>query len=206
MRLYAKLLLCDWNNFEEERTRVFSDIQRGLPSYPFICLALAQSPEQQLRCATLFGKAQHFLSDQPLWHGEVYSHDRIRIAYLSADFREHATANSLIGIFEHHDRSRFEVTGVSFGPDSGSAMVLRIKRSCERFIDVQNKSDRRIAELLRELEIDIAVDTMGLYAGRTAADICATAGANPSKLSGLFGVDGSGIHRLRHRRRDCGTI
>jgi predicted O-linked N-acetylglucosamine transferase (SPINDLY family) len=165
MRLYAKLHLCDWGNFDEERARVLADIGSGSLVYPFICLALTDSLNEQLRCARSFGNTRYPRSEQPLWHGATYTHDRVRVAYLSADFREHATANLLVGIFEHHDRSRFEVTGLSFGPDDDSAMALRIKSACERFIDVREKSDRQIAELVRQLEIDIAVDAMGYTQG-----------------------------------------
>jgi predicted O-linked N-acetylglucosamine transferase (SPINDLY family) len=165
MRLYAKLYLCDWGNFDEERARVLADIGSGSQVYPFICLALTDSPDEQLRCARSFGNTRYPRSEQPLWDGVTYAHDRIRVAYLSADFREHATANLLVGILEHHDRSRFEVTGLSFGPDDDSTMALRMKNACERFIDVREKSDRQIAELVRQLETDIAVDAMGYTQG-----------------------------------------
>ena len=66
-----------------------------------------------------------------------------------------------IGLFEQHDRSRFEVTGISFGPDQNSPMRQRIKAGVEHFVDVRDKSDREIAELIHRLEIDIAVDLMG---------------------------------------------
>jgi protein O-GlcNAc transferase len=165
MRLYAKLYLCDWGNFDEERARVLSDIGSGFLVYPFICLALTESPDEQLRCARSFCNTRYPRPQQPLWDGVTYAHDRIRVAYLSADFREHATANLLVGILEHHDRSRFEVTGLSFGPDDGSAVGLRIKNACERFIDVREKSDRQIAELVRQLEIDVVVDAMGYTQG-----------------------------------------
>jgi protein O-GlcNAc transferase len=100
----------------------------------------------------------------PLWHGEVYSHDRIRIAYLSADFHEHATAYLMAGLFEHHDKSRFDITAVSFGLDDNSGVRHRIRQACEHFYNVRNNSDQEIAALLRGREIDIAVDLKGFTA------------------------------------------
>src|SRR5262249_44125908 len=82
-------------------------------------------------------------------------------AYLSADFHEHPTAYLAAGLFEQHDRSRFEVTGLSFGPDQNSAMRQRIKHAFERFLDVAQKTDQEIADVIRRLEIDIAVDLKG---------------------------------------------
>src|SRR5262249_39254021 len=91
----------------------------------------------------------------------MWRHDRIRIAYLSADFHGHATAYLTAQLFERHDRSRFEVVGVSFGPDDGSRMRARLVRAFDQFHDVRSKSDLEIANLLNELQIDIAVDLKG---------------------------------------------
>jgi len=53
---------------------------------------------------------------------ERYHHDKIRIAYISADFRDHATSWLAAGLFEHHDKSRFETVAVSLLADDGSEM------------------------------------------------------------------------------------
>ncbi len=80
---------------------------------------------------------------------------------MSADFHEHATAYLAAGLFEQHDKSRFDVTAISFGPDDKSQMRHRISQAFEQFVDVRNDSDRDIAELIRRLEIDIVVDLKG---------------------------------------------
>ncbi|HEX3483611.1 MAG TPA: hypothetical protein VHT51_01035, partial [Micropepsaceae bacterium] len=100
----------------------------------------------------------------PLWHGEAYRHDKIRIAYISTDFRAHAVAFLIVGCFEHHDKSRFETTAISLHPDDGSETRQRIVAAFDRFIDVQAMSDAAVAAKLRELEIDIAIDLNG-YTG-----------------------------------------
>jgi protein O-GlcNAc transferase len=88
-------------------------------------------------------------------------HDKIRIAYLCADFRSHVTAYQLAELFELHDRSRFEVIGVSFSRDDGSEIRARLIKAFDQFIDVYTISDREVAGLLHEREVDIAVDLMG---------------------------------------------
>ncbi|HWX89889.1 MAG TPA: hypothetical protein VNY75_06260, partial [Rhizomicrobium sp.] len=97
----------------------------------------------------------------PLWTGQHYTHARIRVAYLSADFCQHATAELIAGLIEHHDRSRFEVTAISFGRDDGSALRIRLMKGFDRFEDVRAKSDAEVAALLRGGEFDIAVDLKG---------------------------------------------
>src|SRR5258708_5058809 len=96
-----------------------------------------------------------------LWRGEIYRHDRIRVAYLSADLRTHPVGTVMAGVFEHHDRRRFETIAISYGLEEGGEMRGRLKNAFDRFIDVRGKSDREVASLLSALEVDIAVDLTG---------------------------------------------
>jgi protein O-GlcNAc transferase len=97
----------------------------------------------------------------PLWNGERYGHDRIRVAYLSSDFHQHATAELIVGLIEQHDRSRFEITGISFSRDDGSVLRARLIKAFDCFEEVRALNDAQVAQLLREREIDIAVDLKG---------------------------------------------
>jgi len=96
-----------------------------------------------------------------LWKGEAYDHDRIRLAYVSADFRAHPVGFQLVELLERHDRSRFEVIGISSGQDDGSDIRARIIAACDQFHDMAQTSDQEVAERLRALEVDIAVDLSG---------------------------------------------
>jgi protein O-GlcNAc transferase len=86
---------------------------------------------------------------------------KIRLAYLSADFRDHATAWLAAELFELHDRSRFDVLGVSYGVDDGSETRRRLITAFDQFHDVSLCSDREVAQLVLELGVDIAVDLKG---------------------------------------------
>jgi predicted O-linked N-acetylglucosamine transferase (SPINDLY family) len=101
----------------------------------------------------------------PLYRGERYEHSRIRIAYVSGDFRQHPLAQLMAGVFEHHDRSRFETFGVSYGPDDGSELRQRLTRGFDRFIDVAGGSDTEVAELLHREQVDVAIDLGGFTSG-----------------------------------------
>jgi protein O-GlcNAc transferase len=160
LRLYAKLQMCNWTDLKAETAQLLiATRERGVLSAPFAILATPSSAADQLECARNYVQAQP--TYPRIWRGEVYSHDRIRIAYLSADFQEHPVAHLAIGLFEQHDKSQFEVTGISFGPDENSPIRHRIKGAFERFIDAQYKSNDEVADLVRRLETDIAVDLMG---------------------------------------------
>jgi predicted O-linked N-acetylglucosamine transferase (SPINDLY family) len=64
-------------------------------------------------------------------------------------------------LFELHDKSRFELVSFSFGPITNDEMRQRLEKSFDQFIEVGNKSDMELAQLSRDLNIDIAVDLKG---------------------------------------------
>jgi predicted O-linked N-acetylglucosamine transferase (SPINDLY family) len=160
-RLYAKMHLCDWRERDADCEHLIESVRAGKPVIqPFIFLAVAASAADQLRCADAW-TAQHFKAEPPRWRGDKYQHERIRVAYLSADFRQHAVSVLMAGMFESHDRSRFEISAVSLGADDGSPMRKRMTAAFEHFIDAHELGDNAVADLLRAREIDIAVDLMG---------------------------------------------
>jgi predicted O-linked N-acetylglucosamine transferase (SPINDLY family) len=112
----------------------------------------------------------------PLVTKAAVRHERVRLAYLSADFHLHATAYLMAELFERHDRARFEVFGLSWGPDDQSAMRARLKVGVDRFVDVGAMSDRQVAEWMRDQGIDIAVDLKG-FTGNNRTGIFAYRGA-----------------------------
>jgi predicted O-linked N-acetylglucosamine transferase (SPINDLY family) len=128
---------------------------------PFILLPICASTQIQRKCAELFVGDRYPASAAPLWRGERYAHERIRVGYVSGDLREHPVAVLAAGLFEHHDKTRFETIAISFGAFDPDRMTARLKGTFERFIDVRGRGDREIAALLRDLEIDIAVDLNG---------------------------------------------
>lgn len=158
-RLHAKLQLCDWADLDAEISHLLAAIRDGKAvSQPFALLPIPASPADQLQCARRYTGAQPVFP--PLCTGG-YAHERIRVAYVSADFHEHATAYLMAGLFEQHDRSRFEWTALSFGPDRESPMRGRLRSAFDRFLDVRAHTDQEIAAVMRSLEIDVAVDLKG---------------------------------------------
>ena len=160
--LHMRMYICDWRDYEHETTRLLADVRAGNRSAePLTILNICDSAADQLKCARTYVDDRWPGASLPLWRGERYEHDRIRVAYLSSDFHDHAVMHLLAGLFEHHDRTRFDVVAVSFGADPQSEMRARLKRGFERFIDVRGLHDADIAKQLRELEIDVAVDLNG---------------------------------------------
>lgn len=160
--LSAKASLADWSGRVELSDRIIQRIADGdSASAPHAFLWISDSAKAQLQCATLYSREQ-FPAFAPLWTGERYCHDRLRIAYLSADFTDHPVSHLLAGVLERHDRSRFETLGVSLFEDaSRNAMRLRMRNAFDHFYDAGDEVDGAIATRLREREIDIVVDLTG---------------------------------------------
>jgi len=159
-RLHAKLQICDWTALEAEAAHLLAAVRENkYASRPFEMLSIPSTPADQLQCARRYVSATPRF--RPGSSAPIYAHERIRVAYVSAAFHEHPTSFLATGLFERHDRSQFEVTGISIGPDPDTAMRRRLKGAFENFVDVGGKGEQEIADLIRRLEIDIAVDLMG---------------------------------------------
>jgi predicted O-linked N-acetylglucosamine transferase (SPINDLY family) len=128
---------------------------------PFSFLAASSSAEAQLRCARTYVEDWFPACVPPLWQGRTYGHDRIRVAYLSADFGDHPTSYLMAGVLEQHDRRRFETIGLSLQPGGTGHYAERVRAAFDRFLEVGTQSDEAIARGIRDMEIDILVDLMG---------------------------------------------
>jgi protein O-GlcNAc transferase len=157
----SALETCDWTLTENILGRLQRRIgqQQGFIA-PFMLLFYSDDPSLQMQCATNFVR-YHVPALSPLPPRSAGRHDKIQIAYLSADFRNHPMSHLMAELFELHDRGRFEVIGISFGPDDRSDIRARVIAAFDQFHDVRASSDRDIASLVRDLEVDIVIDLMG---------------------------------------------
>lgn len=157
----ASAALCDWDKMTALLPRLTAEIAAGRSLIqPFVLMGYTEDAALLRRCAETY--VHHVAPRQPsLSDGKAYGHDRVRLAYLSADFHQHPTAQLMAELFERHDRTRFEVSAFAFGPDDNSAMRKRLVAAFDSFEDVRGLSDLDVAQLLHSREIDIAVDLNG---------------------------------------------
>jgi len=160
--LHVKMHLCDWDGLEAALEKLGTQIELGeRVSSPFPVLALFDSPALQRSAAQIWVRQRHPPSDSLGPISKKARGGRIKLGYYSADFHNHAVAYLMAGLFELHDRSKFELIAFSFGPDTKDEMRQRVSAAFDKFIDVRARSDREVAKLSRELGIDIAVDLVG---------------------------------------------
>lgn len=162
----ARIYGCDWSAHAETVAELHSQIARGQRVIaPWNFLPAARDATSMLACTQIYVADKLSSKPAPLWGGDIYVHEKIRLAYLSADLHSHATAALMAGLFEAHDRTAFEVIAVSFGPDDHGPMRARLQAAFgANFREVRDLSDRAIAELLWRERVDIAVDLKGYTA------------------------------------------
>ena len=162
-RRHAKIQMCDWSDFAAETAELTARIRRDEPaSPPFHVLVMSDSAALQKQAAQTWVRHQYPLISAMPVAAKNPRRSKIRVGYFSADFHSHATMYLMAELFELHDRSLFEVSAFSFGPDTADAMRARLQSVCSRFIDVRHRSDTEVAMLARDMQIDIAVDLKGL--------------------------------------------
>jgi predicted O-linked N-acetylglucosamine transferase (SPINDLY family) len=166
--LYSQVTaICDWDAGEGAVAHIVARAQREPPElwtqrvFPFDTLFMPVAPELRREVARHFAARIAARAGAPGRPPLAPRGERLRIGYASADFRNHATAHLAAGLFERHDRARFEVVGYSFGRDDGSDYRRRVAGAFDRFVDVQALGAGEAAGRIAEDRIDILVDLMG---------------------------------------------
>jgi len=171
----------DWSLFNEIGSELLDQHRQHLTAYgvpiiePFSVLGfLLSGIDQRL---TAQAQVDQFMDQQQLKclpRPEITpaTDGRLRIGYVSADFRDNATGHLLQQMFSHHDRQHFSITAYSIGPHDGSEFRRRIEADVEHFIDLQNMDDDAAAMTIADDGIDLLVDLMG-FAGNHRAGIFA---------------------------------
>lgn len=156
--LHARRQVCDWRDDAAVLTAVRAELTAGrIAIGPFAALSAFDDPVLHRIAA---GQAAPPAAPAPTWSPRP-PEERIRVAYLSADLHDHATTRLMVGVLEVHDRARFEIIALSYGPDLGGALRERIDATFDQRIDVRRMSDAAVAALARELGVDIVVDLKG---------------------------------------------
>lgn len=164
-KLFQQLQICDWSDYKAASDLVVRRLGEGAAAdLPFTLLSHCDDPAVQLAAANRHLKTRFPVARQTLWRGEAYAHDKIRVAYVSADFRNHAVAHLIAGLFERHDRSRFEISGYALGPRVEDSHRDRIRAAFPVFHDVAQVGDLEVARMIRAAETDIVVDLNGYTA------------------------------------------
>jgi len=169
--MHCKAMICDWQNYETQWRQIEKKTHQGLlPCSPFVLLSGCDNGKTALMLAQRYTERHVHAPDlaAPLSPDQMQTamrSSKLRIGYISSDFREHPVAYLMVGIIENHDRAAFEVVGFAIGRPGHDSLGQRICESFDQFIDVSSLSDHQVVETIRSQHIDIAIDLNGYIEG-----------------------------------------
>jgi predicted O-linked N-acetylglucosamine transferase (SPINDLY family) len=163
--LHLKMYAADWDDFEQRKTDIVQGLRRGgRVARPFMFQAVSGDPRDLQACARIYTRDLHpELPSPPHDPAARRGRTKIRLGYLSGEFRNQATAILMAGLYERHDRSRFDVIAVDNGSADVSAMTARLKQAFDGWLDIGDLTDEEAAEKIRAAEIDILVNLNGYF-------------------------------------------
>ncbi len=152
---FIKNALCEWDDYEKDLIDLENDIKnKKKVATPWQGLSLFSSQAIQLSNTDLF------IEKQQQQNFELVVKEKINVAYISANFCEHAVSNQLSEVLKLHDRSKFNIYGFYLGTKEDTKLK-EIKKSLDKFFNVSQKETNQIIKLIKDLNVDIAVDLMG---------------------------------------------
>ena len=160
--IHTKMLINDWNELIFRIQMLYDNLEEHPQLIAaFDSLLISDAPDLQLKIAKIWAEDLYPLQETLPKLVKKQVKKKIRVGYFSADFGDHPVSYLTAELFELHDKNQFEIVAFSLGHRNNDQMLKRLKKSFNQFIHVADRSDREIALLARELEIDIAVDLGG---------------------------------------------
>ncbi|MFC1772587.1 tetratricopeptide repeat protein [Pseudomonadota bacterium] len=121
---------------------------------------------------------------------------RLRIGYVSPDFREHSVAYFIEPILEMHRRSEFEVHGYSSVPKP-DLVTERLESSVDHWVNISKMSPDQVADKVQHDQIDILVDLAG-HTAHNSLDVFSLQPA-PIQITYLGYPNTTGLDTMHYR-------
>lgn len=163
---YCQSMLCDWSQYRSIWSRIEDQTRRGaLPCSPIIFLNGSDDVALAHKLALAYTRV--FVPDLAMepFVTKPRQSSKLRIGYFSNDYREHPVATLIVGVLEQHDRDQFEIFGYALNKSDGGAMRKRMQQAFDQFIDISELADEKVVNLVREHQLDIAIDLNGYTEG-----------------------------------------
>ncbi|MGA7594876.1 MAG: tetratricopeptide repeat protein [Gallionella sp.] len=170
LREATRLDSCDWGNWD----RFLQDFEylidskldrRDAIAEPALVFRACTLPVSNATSLGLARSAAARIAESaapfpPFIHGKKNA-GKLKIGYVSPDFRVHPIATVTRRLYALHDRDRFGVYGYSLHPGDGSSIRRDIENGCDFFRELSGLDDRAAAEIIHRDGIDILVDLAG---------------------------------------------
>ena len=139
----------------------------------------------------LYAEYQKTFSDVKPFDKKIYQHKKLRIGYLSADFRTHPVANFIWSLIKFHDAEKFSIYCYS-NTKTFDAVTAQIKNSVDFWRDIKAVDDLTAAKIIRDDEIDILFE-LGGHTKDNRLSVLAYRPANV-QISGIGYINSTGTN------------
>ena len=160
---YLKQRMCDWGSHAADRARLEAAALTGARELPWMMRGLGPSPAVELAVARRGAGALAGTARLP--PAPARAPGRLRVGYLSSDFRNHPVGRLLAPVIAAHDRDGFELFGYSHGEDDGGAERAALAAGFEHFVELRPLDDAAAAARIRADGIDLLIDLNGFTEG-----------------------------------------
>jgi predicted O-linked N-acetylglucosamine transferase (SPINDLY family) len=174
--LHLRMQQADWRGIDEDIAAIISGVREGKRvARPFVFQAICDAPGD-LQAASILYAGHRYPPEPVVGTGKKTDPSKIRLGYVCDAFREQATSFLAAGLYERHDKSRFEIFAFDTGWNDGSPLRRRLEAAFGKFIDLSRLTDRDAAERIAAEGIDVLVnlngyfgqECMGIFAHRPA--------------------------------------
>ena len=161
--LHLRMHVGDWRDFDTQKNLVDAGVRAGKRVVgPFAYQAISDSPADLKACSLIYA-ADRYPPRAPLVSGPWPARDKIRIGYLCGEFRQQATSYLMAGLYEAHDKEKFEIIAFDNGWSDQSPLRRRLEKAFDGFVDISGLSDVEAARIIAAAQIDILVNLNGYF-------------------------------------------
>ena len=162
--LHHKMLLCDWAQYSVLENSIKLDLAIGkCAAEPFGFQAVSDSPHDLRKCAELYSAIETPKRVERLPSQPRLLFQKIKIGYLSGEFRDQATSRLMVELLEIHDKEAFEICIFDNGWDDGSDIRKRIAAAGTNIFSISNLSDEVAAKVIHQQRVHILVNLNGFF-------------------------------------------
>ena len=159
--LHAKMFLHDWKNYKKLLGDIIKYVDKNIMViHPSILLPLTDQPDLHLKASKIYIN-QYYKKDIINQNIGFKKKTKINIGYFSSDFYDHATLRLMMDVFQHHDRSKFNIFGFAYGPKKNDDYTKKLKTFLHDYHYVGGMSLDEINSLCVKNHINIAIDLKG---------------------------------------------
>lgn len=157
-----------WDNYNKEKNLILKNIKtkKNYSVSPFVIFCISDSSKIQFKNNKNYSEKRFKKNNYNFSNILEKKQKKIKIVYLSPDFRNHAVGYLVHDLIGMHDKNRFEIIGIYFGPKTTDDLNKKLSLMFDKFFNVIDYSDQEIVDLIRSLEVHIAVDLTGHTRGQ----------------------------------------